>query len=196
MTFSCQITVTRLLLVPVFAVLAVYYANSIVQGDPNEVFRWWAVGVFTVAALSDFFDGYIARNFNQHSRLGEVLDPIADKALVLTAIITLSVVQWGDDWSIPIWFTVLVIARDIIIVGGAMILQFVNHKVHIDPHWTGKACTFFLLVTLGWVMLKIIPISPLYPTCVTAVFVVLSGHFYIREGIRQLQEQGHAEPKS
>jgi len=196
MTFATQITLTRLLLVPVFAVLAVYYADSILKGAPNETYRWWAVGVFTVAALSDLLDGYIARHFNQHSRIGEVLDPIADKSLVLTAIITLSVVQWGDDWSIPIWFTVLVIARDVIIVGGAMILQFMNQRVHIDPHWSGKACTFLLLVTLGWVMLKIIPLSPLYPTCVTAFFVVLSGYFYIREGVRQLQEHGHAEPKT
>lgn len=194
MTFASQITLTRLLLVPVFALLAVYYARSIAEGNPDETIRWWAVAVFVVAAASDWLDGFIARRFNQQSRLGEILDPIADKALVLTAIITLSVVQWGDNWSIPLWFTVLVITRDIIILGGALILHFANHHVEIDPHWSGKACTCFLLITLGWVMLKIIPISPLYPTCVTAIFVVLSGIFYIREGIRQLQENGHAEP--
>jgi phosphatidylglycerophosphate synthase len=89
---------------------------------------------------------------------------------------------------------VLVIARDILILGGVLVLHFMNHQVHIDAHWTGKVCTFLLMGTLGWVMLKIIPISPLYPTCLASVFVVLSGSFYIRDGLRQIQEHGHAEP--
>jgi CDP-diacylglycerol--glycerol-3-phosphate 3-phosphatidyltransferase len=193
-TFASQITLARLLLVPVFAVLAVYYADSIAKGAANEIYRWSAVTVFVVAAASDGLDGFIARRFNQRSRLGAVLDPIADKSLVLTALITLSLVEWGTDWSIPIWFSALVIVRDIIILGGIAVLHFINHHVHIDPHWSGKVCTFLLMFALGWVMLKIIPISPIYPTSVAAVFVVLSGYYYIREGIRQLQESGHAEP--
>lgn len=196
MTFANQITLSRILLVPVFAVLAVYYAQSVDADAPNEMLRWAAIGVFVVAAASDGLDGFIARRFNQKSQLGAVLDPLADKSLVLTALITLSVVEWGTNWSLPIWFSVLVIARDIIILGGILILHFINHHVHIDPHWSGKVCTFLLMFTLGWVMLKFIPISPLYPTCVAAVFVVISGYQYIREGIRQLQEHGHAHPHS
>jgi len=194
-TFASQITLTRILLVPVFAVLAVYYAASLDAGHPNEILRWSAVGVFVLAAASDGLDGFIARRFNQQSRLGSILDPIADKSLVLTALITLSVVEWGANWSLPIWFSVLVIARDIIILGGIMVLHLVNHHVHIDPHWSGKVCTFLLMFTLGWVMLKFVPVSPLYPTCIAAVFVVLSGFFYIRMGIRQLQEPGHDQPQ-
>ena len=195
MTAATYITLMRLLLVPVFVVLAIYYAESVARGAPHEGFRWSAVTVFIVAAASDGIDGYIARKFNQRSRLGAVLDPIADKGLVLTALLTLSVVQWGDDWSIPIWFSGLVIARDIIILGGVAVLHFMNHHVRIDPHWSGKVCTCLLMITLGWVMLKIIPLSPLYPTSLTAIFVVLSGYFYIREGLHQLQEHGHAEPQ-
>ena len=194
MTFASQITLGRLLLVPVFAVLAVYYGDSVASGSPVEAFRWAAVTVFVIAAASDGLDGFIARRFNQKSRLGVVLDPIADKSLVLTALITLTVVEWGADWSIPIWFSVLVIARDIVILGGVLVLYFMNNHAHIEPHWSGKICTFLLMGTLGWVMLKIVPISPLYPTCITAIFVVLSGFYYLRGGIRQLQEHGHAEP--
>lgn len=196
MTFATHITLGRILLVPVFAVLAVYYGDSVAKGAPNEIFRWAAVAVFVVAAASDGLDGFIARRFNQKSRLGAVLDPIADKSLVLTALITLTVVEWGVGWSIPIWFSVLVIARDFIILGGILVLHFMNHHVHIDPHWSGKVCTFLLMCTLGWVMLKIIPISPIYPTSIAAVFVVLSGFLYIREGIRQLHEHGHVEAQS
>jgi CDP-diacylglycerol--glycerol-3-phosphate 3-phosphatidyltransferase len=195
MTFASQITLGRLLLVPVFAVLAVYYGQSVAAGEPVEAFRWAAVTVFVVAAASDVLDGFIARRFNQKSHLGAVLDPIADKALVLTALITLTVVEWGSGWSIPIWFSVLVIARDMVILGGVLVLHLMTHHAHIEPHWSGKICTFLLMGTLGWVMLKVIPVSPLYPTCLTAVFVVLSGYYYLRGGIRQLHEHGHAEPR-
>ncbi|NNC88314.1 MAG: CDP-alcohol phosphatidyltransferase family protein [Akkermansiaceae bacterium] len=194
MTFATQITVARILLVPVFAIFAINYGKSVALGTPDESIRWWAVGVFVVAAASDGIDGWIARRFNQRSRLGGVLDPIADKALVLTALITLSIVEWGANWSLPIWFTVLVIARDLVILGGIAVLHFLNQHVHIAPHWTGKTCTFLLMSTLAWVMLKVIPISPLYPVIVTAAFVVASGCFYLRDGLHQLHE--HAQPES
>lgn len=196
MTFATYLTMLRILLVPVFAVLAVYYASSFEGSDGNETYRWWAVTVFVVAAITDFVDGQIARRFNQRTRLGSILDPIADKLLVLTAVITLSVVQWGVDWSIPIWFAGLVIVRDAIVWGGIAVLHFLNHHVEIRPHWTGKSCSALLMITLAWVMLKIIPISPLYPTCVTAVFIILATAVNIRQGIEQLPHHDHAQPDS
>ena len=195
-TGATYLTMLRILLIPVFVVLAVYYAASVQNGSPVEGFRWAAVTTFIVAAASDGLDGWIARRFNQKSRLGAVLDPIADKGLVLTALITLSVLEWGDgNWHIPYWFSALVIARDIIILGGVAVLRFMNQHVRIDPHWSGKTCTFLLMLTLAWVMLKVTTLSPLYPTSVAAVFVVLSGFFYIREGIRQLHEHDHGKPE-
>ncbi len=191
MTFATHITLFRILLVPVFAVLAVYYARSFDSPPPDERFRWWAVGVFVLASVLDGVDGYVARRFRQRSRLGAVLDPLADKLLVLTAVITLSVVQWGEDWSIPIWFSGLVIAREAVILGGVAVLHFLGHEVRITPHWSGKAATAFLMITLAWVMLKIIPLDPLYPTAGAGVFVVLSGIVYFRKGLRQLKEHDH-----
>lgn len=191
MTAATYLTMLRILLVPVFAILAVYYARSL-QGDAGtESYRWWAVTVFVIAALTDFVDGLIARRFNQSTKLGAILDPIADKLLVLTAVITLSAVQWGEDWSIPIWFAGLVIVRDAIVWGGIAVLHFLNHHVEIQPHWTGKVCTALLMTTLAWVMLKIIPLHPLYPTCVTAVFIVLATIVNIRQGIEQLPSHVH-----
>jgi CDP-diacylglycerol--glycerol-3-phosphate 3-phosphatidyltransferase/cardiolipin synthase len=187
MTPATYITMLRLLLVPVFAVLAVYYAQSFEDGVGNETIRWWAVTVFAIAALTDLLDGFLARRFDERTKLGAVLDPIADKLLVLTAVIILSIFQWGEDWSIPIWFTGLVIVRDAVIWGGIAVLHFLNHQVEIKPHWTGKACTALLMVTVAWTGLKIIPLSPLYPTCLTAVFLVLATFVSIRQGIAQLQ---------
>ena len=186
MTLASKITLLRLLLSPVFATLVVCYGHSVRAGIPDERFRWWAVGVFFFAATSDAIDGYIARRYNQHSKFGAFMDPFADKTLLLTAIVFLTFVHWGDDWHIPVWFTVLMITRDIIIIGGIWILHYLNSHVPIRPHWSGKVCTVTQMVLLGWIMLKIIPLDPIYPTILASLFTVWSGIEYFREGLRQL----------
>ena len=188
MTPATYLTLLRTLLVPIFAVLAIYYGMSVETGTPIEAYHWWAVTVFVIAALTDLADGIIARRFNQRTHLGAVLDPIADKLLILTAILILSILPWGDDWAIPIWFVGLVIARDAIIWGGIAVLRFLDYHVKIQPHWTGKTCTALLMVTVAWTGLKIIPLNPIYPTTVTAFFLVLATSINIRQGIEQLQQ--------
>jgi CDP-diacylglycerol--glycerol-3-phosphate 3-phosphatidyltransferase len=193
MTLASKITLTRLMLVPVFAVLAIYYGRSVADGAPVEALRWWALGVFVTASASDGIDGWIARRWNQRSKFGAIIDPIADKSLLLTAIITLSAVDWGPDgWRIPLWFTALVIVRDCIIRGGIAILHFINPHVPIQPHWTGKVCTVTQMFAIGWVMLKVVPFSPVYPCIVAGFFTTWSAIDYFREGLRQLHESGKA----
>lgn len=186
MTFATQITVLRIILVPVFAYFAVRYGQTVAAGAPDETFRWWAVGIFTFAAVSDGLDGFIARHFDQKSELGALLDPIADKFLLLTALLILSLVEWGENWSLPLWFVILVIARDLLILGGINILYYLKVKVPIKPHWSGKLCTVSQMFALGWIMLKWIPFSPLYPTIVAAIFTLYSGYAYYMQGHRQL----------
>lgn len=188
MTLASKITLSRLLCAPVFAVLAIYYGQSIQTGTPNELLRWFAVGIFTIAAASDGIDGYIARKLRQSSQLGACIDPIADKTLLLTGIITLTIAPWGDNWRIPLWFTLIMIIRDIIIIVGICILYYVNKHVPIKPHWTGKVCTVTQMVLLGWVMLKLIPLSPIYPTILATIFTIWSGTEYFREGLRQIRK--------
>jgi len=191
MTLANQITIGRLLLVPVFGILALRYGRSVEAGAPDESLRWWALSVFVAASVSDGIDGWVARRFNQRSRFGAFMDPLADKALLLTALVVLTAVDWGpDDWRLPLWFAALVIGREAVILGGIAILQITNRHVRIAPHWTGKMCTFTLMFTLGWVMLKVVPFSPTWPSLVTAVFLVWSMVVYIREGARQLREGG------
>ena len=193
MTLASKITLCRILLVPVFAVLAIYYGMSIDAGHPEEWLRWSALGVFVLASASDGIDGWIARRFNQRSRFGAIIDPIADKSLLLTALITLSIVDWGPDgWRIPLWFATVVIVRDVIILGGIGVLHFVNHQVTIRPHWTGKVCTFAQMLALGWVMLRVVPFSPAYPCAFATVFCIASGYAYFREGLHQLGDSVHA----
>ena len=186
-TLPTVVTLARIALIPVFAYLAVAYAGSITPTSSDESLRYLAVGIYVVAAASDGLDGYLARRLDQRSKLGAFLDPIADKGLLLTGLVTLSLVPWGNqDWQIPLWFSALVILRDCIILGGIVILYKLNGRVPIAPVWTGKVCTVTQLIALGWVMLKLLPFSPLYPALIASVFTIWSGIDYIRMGMSQL----------
>jgi len=190
MTLATKITIARICLVPVFAAYAIAYGLSIPSGTPVESYRWTALAIFITAACSDGLDGWIARRFNQRSDLGAFLDPIADKFLVLTAVLILTFLDWGaGGWSIPIWFAVIVVLRDCVILGGIRILYSAKRKVSIRPHWTGKVCTFSLFLVLGWVMLKIIPLSPIYPCIFAAVFTLWSTLKYLQQGLRILKAE-------
>lgn len=194
MTFATKLTVLRLCLVPVFAFLAISYGLGTAAGAPDETLRWAALGVFVTAAVTDGIDGWIARRFNQISDLGAFLDPIADKALVLSALLILTFFDWGvEGWRIPVWFAAIVVLRDCVILAGIRVMWSARKEVKIRPHWTGKACTFSLFVVLGWVMLRVTELSPNYPCAFTAVFILLSMAQYIRQGMRIMRGDGVQE---
>src|SRR5438094_4461478 len=127
MTTANKITLVRILMIPAFVLMAIYYGASIKRGEPLEWQRYLAIFIFLVAAASDGLDGYIARRYNQRSALGVILDPIADKGLLLSGIITLSITNWSqsdpDYGKFPVWFPVLVITRDAVILVGSAILH-------------------------------------------------------------------------
>ena len=188
MTFASKITIARICLVPVYVALAFYYGHTVKIGQPDESLRWWALGVFVLAASSDGIDGWVARRFNQHSKFGAYIDPIADKALLLSGVITLSLVDWGaPGWRLPLWFAAVVVLRDCIILGGIKILYLNHREVKIVPHWTGKITTVAQMVAIGWVMLRVTDVSPVYPCFVAAVFTIWSSVAYIRQGQRILR---------
>ena len=177
-------------MVPVFAVLALAYGYSVRIGHPNEALRWWALGVFVTAASTDGIDGWVARRFNQMSKFGAYIDPIADKSLLLTGVLVLSVTDWGENgWRLPAWFAVIVFLRDTLILVGVKYLQVNRHEVHIAPHWTGKVCTVTQMFVLGWVMLKLVHLPPMWPCIVAAVFTIWSTIAYIRQGLLILGRQ-------
>lgn len=183
MTLASKITIARICLVPVFAVLAFRYGATVTAGAPQESLRWWALGIFVFAAVTDGVDGWIARRFNQCSKFGAFIDPIADKSLLLTGVITLSLVDWGSPgWRLPLWFATLLVLRDCVILGGIEILYMNHRKVKIAPHWTGKVCTVTQMFALGWVMLRVTIFPPFYPCLVAAVFTLWSCVAYIRQG--------------
>jgi CDP-diacylglycerol--glycerol-3-phosphate 3-phosphatidyltransferase len=192
-TFASKITITRILMVPVFAVLAAAYGKTVSAGQPDEFIRWFALGFFVTAATTDGLDGWVARRFNQKSAFGAFIDPIADKLLLLTGVVTLSLVDWGaPGWRLPLWFAVIVVLRDCIILGGIGYLWLRRRKVGIAPHWTGKVCTVTQMFALGWVMLRVVKLPPEWPCAVAALFTVWSTLAYIRQGLVILK--GSASP--
>jgi cardiolipin synthase len=183
MTLANKITITRILLIPVFVLFAVYYGRSREMGQPEEWQRWTAVAVFIVASVTDCLDGWVARHWHGQSRLGAVLDPIADKGLLLTAIITLSFSKW--NYSFPLWFPVLVIARDAVVLTGCALVKYFNGHLEVHPSWTGKIATALQMVAIAWVMLQL----PHYQYSVYAagLFTLVSGLGYVFDGARQLK---------
>lgn len=190
MTFASKITIARICLVPVYAALAFYYGHTVKSGQPVESLRWWALGVFVFAAATDGVDGWVARHFNQCSKFGAFIDPIADKALLLTGVVTLSLVDWGSPgWRLPLWFAALVILRDCIIIGGIRILWNHHRDVRFAPHWSGKVTTVAQMFAIGWVMLRVTVFPPVYPCLIAGFFTLWSSIAYIRQGQRILRGQ-------
>jgi cardiolipin synthase len=106
-----------------------------------------ALGLFFVAGLSDAIDGFLARQFDWHSRFGAIADPIADKLLLITGYVMLA---WGGQ--IPVWLAATVLGRDLVIVLGALGYHFLISRYEIHPSLWGKLCT---LVQILFVLLVI-----------------------------------------
>ena len=107
----------------------------------------WALVLFFVAGFSDGIDGYLANRYDWHTRLGALLDPVADKLLVAGTFITLTYMQ-----LIPVWLMVIVILRDVVIVGGAAAYNFVVKPVQGEPTRISKLNTALQLLFLLFVL--------------------------------------------
>ena len=197
MTTANKITVARILMIPAFVTMAIYYGQSIQRGSPLEWQRFTAILIFLIAAVTDGLDGYIARRYRQRSALGAILDPIADKGLLLSGIITLSISNWSevdpDYGRFPAWFPVLVVTRDAVILVGAVILHLlIGDKMRVKPVWTGKVATVCQMCAIAWVMLQLRFLPLIFVVIVAGVFTFVSGVVYVMDGVRQLQAAGHA----
>lgn len=172
------ITFARILLIPVFVALLLRYRET-----SAEPFRWWAITAFGVAVISDSLDGFIARLKHQKTLIGTFLDPLADKLLILTAVVILSL-PIGPLARLPSWFAVLVISRDLCIVLGSLLIHMIRGRITPRPSAAGKFTTFLQMLTVVWILLRI-PYhqAPLYAA---AALTLISGIMYTLDGLRQL----------
>ena len=129
------LTFLRVLLIPPFVILLVYG------------YRGWALVTFLTAGLTDLFDGLIARTISAKTTLGAWLDPMADKLLLVTMFVILTVPGLGEPNRLPLWFTVLVISRDVAIVGTVAVVNLAIGPRTFRPSIYGKIATALYVVT-------------------------------------------------
>lgn len=183
LTLANKVTVGRIVIVPLFIATVLNYSPE------RDYLRWVSLALFLMATISDVIDGYIARRFYQKTTAGAILDPLADKLLLISAFLCLYIVGvYFPIFHFPIWFVVVIISRDVILLLGALIIQSMTGKLKIEPNRWGKGAAFFqTLCILGMILQW--PLSAyLWP--LTVVVTVVSGLIYIREGIRVLNAGG------
>lgn len=179
-TIPNYITFLRLALIPVFCYLVYIY-----DGETEGV-RYAAFVVYVVAAVTDIIDGYVARRFDQASRLGLVLDPLADKLMVNLGFVFLAA-NLNFSQGIPLWFPPIILARDIIIVMGAWVINEYYRPVKVKPRILGKMNTVLLVSTFIGVLLQV-PFAPLLIWLTLAV-ALLSFADYVITGSQQFERK-------
>jgi cardiolipin synthase len=141
LTLANQLTLIRLALVPAFVILVLYGRMG------------WALAAFVTAGITDGLDGLIARWTNSRTALGAFLDPMADKLLLVSAFVVLSLPGIGLVNRIPVWLTVLVISRDVAIVATVAIVSLTLGPRTFPPSFYGKIATALYIVTIAVVLL-------------------------------------------
>ena len=171
------LTIFRMVLIPVFVSLLFYqrFVSALV--------------IFVVAGLTDGLDGLLARRFDQKSQLGTILDPIADKMMMVTSFVVLSMRSVfpqpvPSHLPIPFWVTIAVISRDVFILVGAASINVVTGFRGFRPSLLGKVNTTVQIVAIGAIMFAAsVPYGTVYylPTVYATVFTfaVLSGAHYV-----------------
>ncbi len=195
MTLANRITIVRIMGVPVFVLMVVYYRMSLAAGAGGEYYRWAALLVFAAVALTDALDGYFARSRNEITELGRILDPLADKLLLVSGLILLTPIASPQlKLHIPVWFTLLVISRDVILVLGAALIHHFAGTVVVRPRVVGKIATFLQMLTIVWVLME--GAAALFTGLVWAAgaFTLASFILYVLDGARQLGNHPAAQP--
>jgi cardiolipin synthase (CMP-forming) len=176
LTTANQLTILRIVFVPVFIILLVY----------KEI--GWALGTFVAAGITDVLDGIIARRFGQKTSIGAVLDPIADKLLMTSSILILSLPQMEFHMMIPRWLMVVVIFRDVfILLVSLVVVLMVGWRV-FTPSPYGKASTVMQVLTVfavlyaNWRHLVIPELHIVF--YVTGLMTAFSGLHYLVRGLR------------
>ncbi|MFW6127489.1 MAG: CDP-diacylglycerol--glycerol-3-phosphate 3-phosphatidyltransferase [Thermodesulfobacteriota bacterium] len=180
LTIPNLITLARILLTPLFIIF-------LIQKRYHP-----ALWIFILAGLSDLVDGLIARRWRQKTPLGTFLDPLADKLLMGSSFITLSISQ-----IIPPWLTVIVLSRDLVLVFGVMLFKVAHLPVVVQPSLAGKLCTTTQVTTV--LLVLVAQTWPLPPTILEALFwltggiTALSGIHYILQALWGVAHSHHRQ---
>lgn len=177
------LTFLRMALIPVFASLLFYGSSG------------WALIVFIIAGISDGVDGFVARRFKQESELGTILDPIADKLLMTTAFIILTlpnVFSPVRHLPVPFWVTAAVIGRDVLIIAVAGAINIMTGFHGFKPSWLGKLSTLVQVFAVSLILLAAVFGYSFYLPTVYMIVVLLafaSGFHYIFHIARLMRDE-------
>ncbi len=176
MNIANKISTFRILSVPFFLACLLYYSPQ------KDYLRYIALAIFLSAVFSDAIDGFIARKRKQQSPAGLVLDPLADKVLLVSSFIFLYFIDTGIKF--PLWVTLIVVSRDAIILLGIVAIFLVRQKVDMKPTILGKLTTTFQMSSVIFVLARC---KFSYLLWFLAIFfTILSGIDYIKKGFRIL----------
>lgn len=192
LTLPNVLTIFRMVLIPIFVSL-LFYQRFVL-----------ALAVFVTAGITDGLDGLLARRFDQQSQLGTILDPIADKMMLVTAFVVLSMrgvfhPPLPKHLPIPFWVTAAVISRDVFIIVGAAAINIMTGFRGFKPSWLGKLNTTVQILGIAAIMFGAsVPVASGYylPTIYTSVFTlaILSGVHYVFFVSKLLNEERRQSP--
>jgi len=137
----------RILLAPLMFVLLVNRDWAIFDGIDYSWLDFFAGFIFVIASSTDFFDGYIARTFNQITMLGKILDPLADKMLTLAGFLGLMMLERADAWAIY-----LILTRELFITG--LRVSAVTQNIDVSASFVGKVKTVVQMIAIGFLLME------------------------------------------
>ena len=167
----------RLLLAPLMFVLLVNRDLPIFEGIHYSWLDFFAAFIFVIASVTDFFDGYIAREFDQKTTLGAILDPLADKMLTLAAFLGLMMLHRASPWAIY-----LILTRELFITG--LRVNAVANGIDISASWMGKVKTVSQMIAIGFLLMQW-PFGEVL-LWIAVFFTLYSGYEYIKEFIKKV----------
>jgi CDP-diacylglycerol--glycerol-3-phosphate 3-phosphatidyltransferase len=192
LTLATRVTILRILFIPLFILLINYYDASVASGNPVIMWRWIATGLFLLEFILDALDGYLARSRGEITKLGTILDPLADKTMLLSALFLLMHPSGAFTSHLPPWFVLLVVSRDAMLIAGSLIIQSHAGHVIVRPRISGKATTFFQMLVILWILFGLSAHIFIIPLTCAALCTALSAIQYFLDGIHQLDKENNS----
>lgn len=181
MNLPNRLSILRVVLVPVFVLALAYWTPE------RDLCRVIALTVFITACVTDALDGWIARRMNQKTRLGSLIDPLADKILLTSAYLAFAWLPGiPDSARLPVWLTVVVISRDLLLVTGAAIIFMMQNRFDAQTNFLGKMTTALQMSVIFLILAGGGQPAVDYLEYAVAAATLLSGAVYIRAGIARL----------
>jgi cardiolipin synthase len=197
-TWATRITLFRIMLIVPFVMLMLNINDERYTHQQQNVFRYLATGMFLIIALSDALDGYLARHKKQVTKLGAFLDPLADKLLMTSACLLLASkrAMVTAEFRLPVEVIVIIIAKDMFLLIGFIVVFLFTQQVHVLPVRIGKVATALQLVMVGTVLLapEMSRVIPYYIWVLRVLWwsaagtAILATGIYIRFGSGYIEE--------